>query len=544
MRSRKPLVLRARLEALASLAPPLDAVAGSKEEREYLGRAAAELEKAGLEVEEFTFECMTWREKYAEVTAGSSRLRAVALPYSPPGDIEAEVVHVGEAALPQEWEKFDLHGKIALVKFYRKLDEASWQYLEAVWRGAEAVIFYDRFPSRRRRMVITYARDYRFTAGAPPPVPAVAVSFEDGVRLLRTAREGGEVRVLVEAEVEHSSSSTVVYAGDLSGPVLSAHADKWLTGFTDDVLGVSLLLLLASELRDSAGYIIFGAEESGAPGYSPWYWLWGSRSFAEYLERRGLLEEFGVLLNLDVLGGAEPRLSASGPDLMEGLAGILGGVETGPDQVIFDSFSFTMKGVPAATFHTFPELWGVYHTDVDTPSHVNWEGVGRAYESVLRAARAFLKERWGIMKYSALVDSVLSKLRLVEFLPEARLALERLARLRVSDEHTARALRRALTRPVFRGHYETELMESEVVYPYLLDVIDDYLSLRDALSTGNLHAALRGLRRVPGTEEMLPSVEPPARVTPGYLREYYRALELAVRESLKALSESIAALKA
>jgi hypothetical protein len=290
--------------------------------------------------------------------------------------------------------------------------------------------------------------------------------------LLRTAREGGKVRVLVEAEVEHSSSSAVVYAGDLSGPVLSAHADKWLTGFTDDVLGVSLLLLLASELR------------------------------------------------------------------------ILGGVETGPDQVIFDSFSFTMKGVPAATFHTFPELWGVYHTDVDTPSHVNWEGVGRAYESVLRAARAFLKERWGIMKYSALVDSVLSKLRLVEFLPEARLALERLARLRVSDEHTARALRRALTRPVFRGHYETELVESEVVYPYLLDVIDDYLSLRDALSTGNLHAALRGLRRVPGTEEMLPSVEPPARVTPGYLREYYRALELAVRESLKALSESIAALKA
>jgi hypothetical protein len=87
-------------------------------------------------------------------------------------------------------------------------------------------------------------------------------------------------------------------------------------------------------------------------------------------------------------------------------------------------------------------------------------------------------------------------------------------------------------------------VESEVVYPYLLDVVDDYLRLRDALSTGNLHAALRGLRRVPGTEEMLPSVEPPARVTPGYLREYYRALELAVRESLKALSGSIAALKA
>jgi Predicted aminopeptidase, Iap family len=112
---------------------------------------------------------MTWREKHAEVAVYRCMLKAVAMPYSPPGDVEAEVVHVGEAALPHEWEKFDLHGKIALVKFYHKLDEAGWQYLEAVWRGAEAVVFYDRFPSRRRRMVITYSRDYRFTAGAPPP---------------------------------------------------------------------------------------------------------------------------------------------------------------------------------------------------------------------------------------------------------------------------------------------------------------------------------------------------------------------------------------
>jgi len=539
-------VLKGRLEELGSLAPPSDAAAGSDEEREYLARVAAKLEEAGLRVEKFTFECMTWREKHAEVAVGGLRLRAAAMPYSPPGDVEAEVVHVGEAALPHEWEKFDLRGKIALVKFYHKLDEASWQYLEAVWRGAEAVVFYDRFPSRRRRIVITYSRDYRFTAGAPPPVPAVSVSFEDGMRLLRAAREGKRVRVLVEAEVEHSSSSAVVYAGDLSGPVLGAHADKWLAGFTDDVLGVSLLLLLASELRDSAGYIVFGAEESGAPGYSPWYWLWGSRSFADHLERKGLLDEFGVLLNLDVLGGSRLRLSASGPDFKEGLASILGDVEAGPDQVIFDSFSFTMKGVPAATFHTFPELWSVYHTDVDTPSLVDWESIGRAYESVLRAARAFIRERWGLMKYSALVDAIRERLEQVEFLPEARLVLDRLAKLRVDSEEFARALRRALTRPVFRGHYETELVESEIVYPYLLDVLDDYLSLRNALNTGDLRVVIRGLRRVPGAEEMLPSVEPPpgSRTTLGYLREYYQALELAVRESLKALSESISALKA
>ncbi|MEM0094175.1 MAG: M28 family peptidase [Thermofilum sp.] len=538
-------MLRERLEAKGRLFPPSDAVAGSPEERQIIDHAAAELEGLGLDVGRYSFECMSWREKYTEVSVKSHRFSAVAMPYSPSAEIEGELVHVGDAAHPRDWEGLDLSGKVALVQLYRKLDEATWQYIEAVLHGAEAVIFYDRFPSRRRRMVVLFSLDYRFGPGAPPPVPAVAVSFEDGVRLTKTARRGEKVSVRVEAEVDHAATSQVVFAGDLSGPVISAHADKWLSGFTDDVLGVGMLLELARELREGAGYVLFGAEESGAPAYSPWYWIWGSRSFVKHLARAGSIGEFGALLNLDTLGGARLRIAASGPDFAEALRE-LAGAEVGPDSVLFDSFSFTMAGIPAATFHTFPELWSVYHSDADTSAAVNWEGVERAYRAVVHVAKVLAEKRWSLMRYDLLVSSILEKLERLSFLREARELASEVAKLRVGCEEEARELRRALTRAIFRGHYETELVESEVVYPYQLDVADDLVKLREALAGGgSLDAALRGLRRVPGFEQALPSLEPLRRSTlsQSSLREYYTALERAVLESLAMLREAIASLR-
>ncbi|MEM0377509.1 MAG: hypothetical protein QXI90_07045, partial [Thermofilum sp.] len=85
-----------------------------------------------------------------------------------------------------------------------------------------------------------------------------------------------------------------------------------------------------------------------------------------------------------------------------------------------------------------------------------------------------------------------------------------------------------------------------VVYPYPLDVADDLVKLREALAgSGSLDAALRGLRRVPGFEQALPSLEPLRRSTlsQSSLREYYAALERAALESLAMLREAIASLR-
>lgn len=539
-------MIRERLEALWVELPRGDAVAGSAEEREILKRVAEELEALGLDVHWYGFECLSWRERFVELSTEGYSPRAVAMPYSLTKDVEGPLVHVGDAALPREWEGVELDGKIALVQLYRKVDEATWQYIQAVLRGAEAVIFYDRFPSRRRRMVVLFSLDYRFGPGAPPPIPAVTVSFEDGMRLLKLARRGGRVSVRVETEVDHGAYSHVVYAGNLSGPVISAHADKWLTGFTDDVLGLGMLLELAKEFRDRAGYLVFGSEESGAPAYSPWYWIWGSRKFVEYLERTGRLSDFGVLLNLDTLGGRGLRVAASGPDFAGALREVVVDAEVGADSVIFDSFSFTSAGVPAATFHTFPELWGLYHSDSDTPSSVDWTGVERAWRAVKSTVEVLAKRGWNLMRYDLLVAGIVEKLNGLSFMDEARSLASEVAKLQVSSEEEARELRRALTRAIFRGHYERELVESEVVYPYLLDVAEDLVKLREVFDRGGSSSvALRGLRRIPGLEQVLPSVEAPTRLAcdKKAAREYYAALERAVRESLAALREEIASLR-
>ncbi len=540
-----------RVAQLASGIPPNDVVAGSPSEKMLAEKLRGFLESLGLETGVYEFEALSWEERYVEVSSGNLKFRGIALPYALSGEAEGEVVYMDEKILEEEWVSSKVSGKIVLVKFYEKVDEAVWQYIQAVRFGAEAVIFMDIYPSRVRRMVLTLNTDYRFEEGTPPPIPAVAVSLEDGMRILKLSREGKKVSVKVEANVDHFSKSRVVYAGSLDGPVFSAHIDKWLAGFTDNVLGVGIVMLLAERLRDGAGYIFFGSEESGAPGYSPWYWIWGSRSFADYLERRGFLESFGVLLNVDTLGGAEIRVSASTPDVQAGIAEVLGReVRVCPDQVIFDSFSFTLKGVPSTTTHTFPEILPVYHTDLDTPSNVNWEGVGRAVNVLEKVALEFKAKRWNMFKYGELTRSIVSRLERVAHLPSAQRAIDTISGLRVEDEGDARPLRRALTGPMFWGRYDRVFRDSEVYYPLFTDAIDDLVLLSEILSGARSVSdvqKMRGLRRIAGFEEMLPSVEPVfyGRVlsSPAFLKELYHTLERIVEKDINTLLERIQALK-
>jgi len=540
-----------KLASIAAGTPQSDVVAGSEQERAISENLRAFLESLGLETGVYEFEALSWEERYVEVGFKGLKLRSVALPYSLPGEAEGKVVYVGGRILEDEWASIDLSGKIALVKFFSKVDEAEWQYIRAVRAGAEAVVFMDNYPNRLRKMVLTLNTDYRFTEGTPPPIPAVAVSLEDGLRILKLAHRGEKLLVRVDTKVDHYSRSRVVYAGSLEGPVFSAHIDKWLSGFTDDVLGVGVVMLLAERLRDSAGYIFFGSEESGAPGYSPWYWIWGSRSFAEYLEKTGLLDDFGMLLNVDTLGGREVRVSASTPDVQEGIADAIGSsARICPDQVIFDSFSFTMKGIPSTTTHTFPEVLPVYHTDMDTPAFVDWQGVERAVRVLERIATEFAAKRWGMFKYAELTRRIAERLERVSHLPSAAKAVELLQSLRLDSEESARQVRRALTGPMFWGRYDRVFRDSEVYYPLFTDAIDDLVLLSDILAGARSPAdvaGMKGLRRISGFEVVLPSVEPVfyGRVlsSPGFLKELYLVLERVVEKDINTLVERLQALK-
>ena len=445
--------IREKTEQLFKELGQNDIVAGSKEETGSLENIRGTFEALQLPVEKYIFECTSWREEHVSLRLSARRLKAVTMPNSPPGYVEARPIYIGERILREEFHGLDLSGKIAVAKMYGEIDEISWQYLRAVESGAEAVIFVDPYPDRRRKIVIAPSLNYTFSAGSPPPVPVVSVSLEDGLRLVDSANRGEKISLEVETSINHSASTGIIVAGNIEGPVFTAHIDKWLSGFTDNVLGVGIVASLAENYRENAGYIIFGAEEYGAPGYSPFYWIWGSRSLVTRFAENGRLGELGLVINFDTLGGRNITISASSVDLLAGLEKVLGQTyRYTMDQTIFDSFSFTMHGHPAITIHTYEETLPVYHTDRDTPEYVDWQKVLEAVNLAEKIAQQFTEKKWAILHYPALLDKIREKAQKFAEIAETQPLLELLDKTKIGNEEQARLLRRELTKPVFTGN--------------------------------------------------------------------------------------------
>jgi len=536
------------IEKLASLFPKSDVISGSVDEKNVSDRTKGLLEFLGLDAHIYTFRSLSWREEEATIEVGSIKFSACAMPYTPSGDIESEIIYAGYGMFEEEWKNLNVEDKIVLLKWFDlKLDEVVWQYINAVKMGASAVIFFDPFPSRLRRMVLTLNTDYRFGGGTPPYVPAVSVSFEDGLRLVKLARSGSKVRVYTATEVNHDAKSYTVYGGDLEGPVFTAHIDKWLTGFTDNVLGTAIVLMLARSFGEKAGYILFGSEESGAPDYSPWYWIWGSREFVRYLEETNRINNIGPILNFDVLGGTRIHVSVSGPDFERGVMKILSNeVSYGPDETIYDSFSFTLKGIASLTFNTFEEMLPYYHTDRDVSHNVSWEHVERVLRYASEVANAFINKRWGIMDYTALTKVIREKLEYISSLEHAKRVIDLLENIKIEDENTARQLRQSLTAPLYHGRYETTFNDILVIYPYLLDPIDDLLILEKALQGKANPLEIKGYRIISGYETIFPSIETifgKKAIPRNILKEAYTSLRGIVEKNLMLLEERLREIK-
>jgi Iap family predicted aminopeptidase len=509
-----------------------DIVAGSDEEKNVLEKLRGLLESLGLQVEKYSFKCTSWREKRVSLSSSQIEFNAVAMPNSPSGSVYARAVYIGDRILQGEFEELDLAGKVAIVKMFSKIDEISWQYLWATVRGAEAVVFVDPYPGRRRRIVLAPSLDYSFSVGSPPAVPSVSVSLEEGLKLAELASKNEKVHLEVETSISHSAETGVIAAGTLDGPVFTAHADKWLSGFTDNVLGLSIVASLAEKYREKAGYIIFGAEEYGAPGHSPWYWIWGSRSFTSLLEQKGRMSELGLVINFDTLGGGNITISASGPDLLHSIEETLGNAYTyTPDRVIFDSFSFTMHGHPALTIHTFEDTLPVYHTDVDVVENVNWLKVEEAVRIAENIAEQFASNKWKMLDYSRLISPMREKAMKLGHIEEALELLKLLDNVDVKTEDEARHLRKMLTKPVFTGRYGEAFEDPVVAYPYPLTIIEELQLLEESLKEGTpscKNHATRITKTVPGWETKLLDIEIP------------RKLSSSTREELKHITAQLA----
>lgn len=463
-------------------APP-----GTKAESELAAMLAENFESLGLAVEVQRFSCASWREESISLAIDGKTVRAVAMPPSPAGYVEGEIVHAGTG---QELSLKEVEGKVALVGMTPvDPDFVFAQYTILAESGASAVIFYDFTPNLLRRIVVGMMTSYEDGPGLPPPIPALAITGESGRRLL-SGRHYAQIEIKASYTEEASSTNVIAHGEGEARVLIAAHYDKWLTGASDDAVGVALLLQLPKLLEGLRGvsYVVFGAEEFGAPSYNPWYWAWGSRKFVERLESSGELSELVAVLNVDVPSRRPLTVSASGPEFREAVKAALGSsFEYELDSPYFDSFSFSSAGVAALTVHSLWRSVDFYHSDGDLPEAIDWEAVAQAGGAVARLARELIEKGVGFFRYNAWREELLALLaRASKHLAPPAELVELTKSLNV-NEAGARLLRRKAVAVVCEG----ELLEPRILvskaFPQLL--IAEDLELVEKAARGEVELA-------------------------------------------------------
>jgi len=262
-------------------------MAGQTGERRGAERVKTAFESVGLRnVHLDTFDIDGWwRGSSSLETHGAhegqfeAQHQVLALPGSPSGSAEAELVDVGYGTL-EDFADAELEGAIAMASSESPPDgdrriHRMEKYASAVDAGAIGFVFRNHVEGC---LPATGEIGYD---NRPGPIPAVGVSKEVGHRLLRHSDNGDErleVSLTVEARNEPTESVNVV--GDV-GPdteemiLVTAHVDAHdiAEGANDNGAGTAIVCELARLLAQVEGdletrvrFIPFGSEEIGLKG--------------------------------------------------------------------------------------------------------------------------------------------------------------------------------------------------------------------------------------------------------------------------------------
>lgn len=336
------------------------------------------------DVTEQPFEIQRWTRGDSDVTVTDPvehtferHAQPIALPYSPSGDVHAELVDVGHGT-PDEIDDRDVEGKIAVASTDSPEDHRFVHRMETyghlVEAGAAAFVFANHVEGQ-----LAPTGALRFNEEAE--IPGLGVSNEMGAWLTDYAEQGGSARIRVDASTETAESQNVY--GTL-GPdtneeiVLLGHYDAHdiTEGATDNAAGITTVVTAARLLADVdlscrvriAGV---GSEEIG---------LIGSGVLADSLDT-GTVR---AVINADGAGHA-PDLVAN-TQSSEALGDVVASVEETAEQSIgvepavspySDHWPFLEQGVP--TVHLSSETegrgrgWG--HTRADTRDKVDQEAL-------------------------------------------------------------------------------------------------------------------------------------------------------------------------
>src|SRR5690554_4025579 len=192
---------------------------GSEEERLAAEYIRTKMLENGLDkVEKEEFECNGWTRKETRLSVLDPIVREVdciALPFCPPGEIEGNLVYLGDGD-PQAYadNRDKLKGAIAMVntatpKFYHRQMHRGEKLGRAIEAGAIGFIWMRGEPGG-----LPETGSARFNK--PCEIPAVSVSFETGHFLLRLARNNDvSLRISSNNTLQRTNSYNVV--GEIKG---------------------------------------------------------------------------------------------------------------------------------------------------------------------------------------------------------------------------------------------------------------------------------------------------------------------------------------
>jgi Zn-dependent M28 family amino/carboxypeptidase len=352
---------------------------GSEGEADAADLVADAFADAGLrDVQQDSFDLQAWHrgDSSLELTAPRSRtFETVALPYSPSGEVTAELVDAG-AGTPEEIDAVDVEGKLVVAstttpeggRFIHRMEKFGY----AVGQGAEAFVFVNHVPGQ-------LPPTGSLTFGREAAAPAVGVSKETGAWLTDLAADGARARLSVTAETAPGESQNV--SGRL-GPdtdqelLLLAHYDGHdiAEGALDNGCGVATVLTAARILADvenglerGVRVVAVGCEEVGLLG-------------AEHLADRVDDGEIAAVVNVD--GGGRFRDLIALTHTSDSTAEVAERVSDRANHPIevqsrphpfSDQWPFVRAGIPALQLHSDSgergRGWG--HTHADTREKVD-----------------------------------------------------------------------------------------------------------------------------------------------------------------------------
>ncbi|MEM4970731.1 MAG: M28 family peptidase [Sulfolobales archaeon] len=335
----------------------MDAIAGSEVELRDVNEVRAGLEELGFDVRLHSVDVISWIHGECYVNG----IKCVPIPPTMGGDIEG--------VLTQDIESCS--DKI-LIASTTSFPDNIWNiYNMAFERGAKAVIFYDYYPSRFRKIVVSGVWSYGYNHRSSPGIPAVHIRLEDGVRLARRMI-GKKIQISSVARIRSSRGISVegLIGGRRQGSILvAAHHDRWFNSYRDNMIAVKTLMEIAIQISRTGRalhdirLVSFTAEEFGDPNMPAWYWGYGSRVYAREIDAGEIL----LAIIIDTAFRKPIRVSTTSPDhliaLLEGVP--LDTRLEGYGHPYTDAPSLWRVGIPTITLHNLEDLYPIYHTDLD-----------------------------------------------------------------------------------------------------------------------------------------------------------------------------------